>query len=238
MTPYRREFEKIYSKINKLAQKGSDYIYDYYNLIDEIIDNNQFAILEDVMLTKYEIQIKNFLSITEFKNFSFPEIRKQTNDSSSEALKKIINQKSVYSVGYYFYDKNTNRYLGDIREIDNPVNQIYTNTKLLNQNLIVSAEVGIPDSISASIATFENNPVLVQKYKIGDQLAYTDILFECIQSYTYSSTNRITPTYSTHWTQIKSPTYSVSYFTSSTTTLVQKYSQAIDFLKGFTYSYV
>ncbi len=238
MTSYRREYNKIYTKINKLAQKGSDYVFEYYELIDEIINNGQLSILEDVMLSKYDIQIRYFLSIQDFKEFSFKEIRKFTNTNSAEAVKKILDQKSVYLVGYHLFDRNSNHFLGDIREEEISVNLPYRDRRVIELSTNIVAQVGIPASIAASIPQFETNRTLVNRYEVGDHLAYTNNLYECIQSYTWSSINLITPTFSTYWTQITSPTYSVATFTSSSTTLVQKYSLAIDFLKGFTYSYV
>lgn len=234
----RKEYNKIYNKINKLAQKGSDYVFEYYILIDEIIANGQFSILEDVMITKYRIVVKNFLSIEDFKHFSFTEIRRLTNTNSADLIQKLLTQKSVYLVGYHLYDSITNHYLGDIREEETTNSLPYKDRKLIELSIDVYAEVGIPASISAAIPQFENNSILKINYKVGQQLAFTGNLYECTQSYTFSSTNLITPTFSAFWSQISSPTYSRVDITDDTLTLVQKYSQAIDFLKGFTYSYV
>lgn len=237
MTPYRKEFDKIYNKINKLAQKGSDYIFEYFTLIDEFISLGKFSILEDVMITKYDIQIKNFLSIDEFKKFSFKEIRKVTNLNSLESIQKTLNQKSVYLVGYHLFDSNSNHYLGDIKEIENISTLGYTNRKLMSISVDIKAEVGLNSSLISAIPQFENNPILTIGYKLGNQLSFLGKYYECIQSYTFSSTNSITPTYSVYWTQIIPPTYSTSTFTASNS-IVGKYSEAIDYLKTFTYSYI
>lgn len=237
MNQYRKEYNKVYNKINKIAQKGSDYVFDYYNLIEEIISNGQYSILEDVMISKYKIVIKNFLSIDDFKKFSFPEIRKQTNYLSSISIQKVLDQKSTYLIGFHLFDKNNNHYLGDIKEIENILDSKYTNKNLTTISIDVQAEVGLNSSIQSTIPQFENNPILTKKYTIGDHLLYTGNIYECIESYTYSSNNRITPTFSSYWSQIKAPTYSMTTFTSSNT-LPEKYSLAIDYLKTFTYSYI
>lgn len=238
MTSYRREYNKIYNKINKLSQKGPDYIFDYYELIDEIIAKKQYIILQDVMLTKYEIQMRNFNSISDFKGFSFKEIRKSINDVSSESIQKTLNQNLVYLVGFHVYDSNNNNYLGDIRENQTIARTEYTNPRLQNITVQLQAERGIHSSVFSAIPTFENNLLTTIVYSVDDILLYQGDIYRCQIGYTYSYTNKITPTFSTYWSQMQVPTYSVSYFTSSTTTLVQKYSSAIDFLKGFTYSYV
>lgn len=236
MTSYRREYNKIYTKINRLAEKGPDYIFDYYEFIDEIIAKKQYIILQDVMLTKYEIQMRNFSSIAEFKDFSFKEIRKSINDVSVEAIEKVFNQKLVYLVGFHLYDSNNNHYLGDIREDQTATRTEYTNPRLQNITIQLKAEKGIPSSINSAIPHFENNPSITRTYAPNDILLYQNNIYQCQLSYTYSYTNKITPTFSTYWIQMAVPTYSVAFFTSSTTTVVQKYTAAIDFLKGFTYS--
>lgn len=235
MIPYRREVEKMYNKINKLAQKGPDYVFEYYNLIDEIINNRQYFILQDVMITKYEIQMRNFLSITEFKEFSFKEIRKGLNDVSLESVKKIFDQKSAYLVGYHVYDSVTNHYLGDIHENQTVTRLEYTNPRLQNITVQLQAERGIPASINSAIPQFENNPLISRHYGLNDLLLYSGNIYQCQLSYTYSYTNKITPTFSTYWAEMITPTYSMATFTSSSITLTQKYSSAIDFLKGYSY---
>ena len=57
-------------------------------------------------------------------------------------------------------------------------------------------------------------------------------------SYTYSSTNRITPTFSAYWDQVSAPSYSLTSFTGSSTTLLEKYSLAIDNLKTYNYTII
>jgi hypothetical protein len=237
MTPRRREIEKIYNKINKLAQKGSDYVFEYYTYIDELIASGKYSILEDVMLTKYEISMRAFTSVNLFKEFSFKEIRKFTNYNSSEALQKLLETKSVYLIGFKLFDKNTNHYLGDVREeqIDNQIFRY--NRKLFERTIEVVAEAGIKSSAFEVVPRFEDNTRLINFYDVNEHLIYSDKIYQCIQGYTYSSTNRITPTFSSFWTSVNLPGYSRLGVTSSNLTLVDKYSQAIDFLKGFTYSF-
>jgi hypothetical protein len=237
MNPRRREFDKLYTKINKLAQKGPEYVFDYYNLIDEIIIVGQFSILEDIMIDKYGIPIRNFPSIQDFKEFSFTEIRKYVNSNSAELIQKLMTQKSVYQVGYYLFDKNSNHYLGDIREVETSVTLPYRDKKLIELNTDVTGEVGIVNSELIAIPTFESNPTLTINYSIGQHIVLSNQVYECVQSYKFSSTNRISPTFSEYWTPIYAPTYSKFESTDENLTLVEKYSQVIDFLKGYTYSY-
>lgn len=236
MTSYRREYNKIYTKIKKLAQKGSDQIFDYYELIDEIIAKKQYIILQDVMLTKFEIQMMNFFSIVEFKDFSFKEIRKSINDVSSESIQIVLNQKLVYLVGFHLYDSINNHYMGDIYESQTSTRSEYTNPRLQNLTVQLQAERGIPSSLNSAIPQFENNPIVTRSHSLNDLLSYQGNIYQCQVAYTYDYTNRITPTFSAYWSQMVVPTYSVALFTASNTTVVQKYADAVEFLRGFTYS--
>ena len=236
MSIYRREYDKIYKKIYKLAQKGHDYIFEYYELIDEVVAKKQYIILQDVMLTKFEIQMRNFSSLSEFKDFSFKEIRKSLNDVSAESIHKVLNQKFVYLVGFHVYDSVNNHYLGDIHENQTATRTEYTNPRLQNITVQLQAEKGLPSSINSAIPHFENNPLMTRIYSLNDLLSYQGNIYQCQLAYTYSYTNRVTPTFSVYWAQMSIPTYSVAYFTQSNTTVVQKYAEAVDFLRGFTYS--
>lgn len=236
MNQYRKNFDKLYNKINKLAQKGSDYIYEYFSLIDETVSLGQYSLLEDVMKVKYGITLRNFLSVNDFKENSFEIVRSLTNDLSAVNLQKLLDQKSVYQVGFYIYDKITNQYLGDVKELETQIGKRFTNTKLINLTIDLQAERGIQSSIYSAIPTFENNPLYTRRYIVGDLLLYQGTIYQCQLAYTYSSTNRLTPTFSAYWAQMITPTYSAAFFTSSSISLAQKYSSAIDFLRGYTYS--
>ena len=45
---YRQEVEKIYKKLDSLAQRGEDSIMDFRDYVDEILQYGQYSIFEDV----------------------------------------------------------------------------------------------------------------------------------------------------------------------------------------------
>jgi len=232
---YRREYDKMYKKINKLAQKGIDATFDYYLLIDEFISNGQYNLLEDVMSAKYKIDIDKFKTIDDFKKNSYDIVRLNTITNTALVLNNLFNTKNVYQIGFHFYDKTNNHYLGDIKEIENEVSLI--NKKYIELYIDVESMVGIPSSTSASIPQFIDDRRKPIAYNIGNHMIYNNKIYDCITSYTYSVNNLITPTYSTHWSEIYAPTYSYLMIDDNTYSLSDKYSLAIDFIKSFTYSY-
>jgi len=220
---YRKECIKIYKKINYISQKGLDGSFDYYVYIDELIDNGQYAMLEDVMTTKYNIDIQNFKSIYDLKHKTFDKIRISTTSLFQDNLKKIFDNKNVYSIGFHFYDKTNNHYLGDIKELEQPT--------VIN----LEVSVGLEQSVLDGIPPFEVDRTDVITIEKDSLVRYIGNIYECTDTYTYTQANPITPTYSNYWMQIYSPTYSYTLIDDDNTKLIDKYNQAIDIVKSFIY---
>ena len=55
---YRQEIEKIYKKVDSLAQRGEDAYLDFREYIDDLIGYGQYSILDDVSFTKYNLYVK------------------------------------------------------------------------------------------------------------------------------------------------------------------------------------
>ena len=234
---YRQEVEKIYKKLDSLAQRGVDSYLDFREYIDELVGYGQYSIFDDVMLTKYNIDIKKYKSVDDLKKNVFPEIRFQTTSKFLKNLKKLYVSKGVYNTGIHFYNLNDNKYLGDIKEIDpNVAPQNYFQDTRLSQRLgkvpYLSVIVGLSSSIYDAIPEYNLNYIDgVISYVTYSQVVYDRNVYECINSYDWSYGNPITPTYSNYWTYSNFPSYSVLNFTSSNT-LLDKYSNAVDTLKS------
>jgi len=239
---YKKDINKIYKKIDTISKKGKDGVFEFYNYIDQIINNSQYFLLEDVMKIFYDINIRKYQSIDDFKKNSYSIIREKTSSSFQKKLKDILEYKNVYQIGFNFYDSITNHYLGDIREVDNSENWIAyrdPNLKQLQDEIrTVSIEVisGLSQSINDSVPLFidDNSDV---EFNINDIVRYNGLIYQCVNGYTYSSIDKITPTYSTYWNTVYAPTYSLIIIDDSSIKLIDKYSIAIDIVKGFTYSF-
>lgn len=238
---YRKEYEKIYNRINNIAKKGKDAVFEYYILINEVIDNGQYNILQDVLINKYKIDLIYFKSVQDLKHKTFSIIRQKTNSSSQIELNKLFDGKNVYPIGYHYFRKTNNQYLGDIKEIEESENWIaYKDPKLTEKQdeiRIINLEVviGLSQSILESIPEFENNPNKTITFATNSLVIFTGNIYNCIQSYTYNLTNQITPTYSSYWSQKLSPTYSVTTLDDNETKLIDKYSIAIDLINQTSY---
>ena len=235
---YRVEVEKIYKKVDSLAQRGVDAYLEFNEYINELIDYGQYSIFDDVMLTKYNLDVKKYNSVEDLKKNIFKEIRFQTTSKYLKNLQKLYKSKDVFNTGLHFYNSTNGKYLGDIKEIDQSTSNgnTFQDPRLsqrLNTTPYLEVIVGLSSSIYDAIPEYDlNNTNGVINYGTYSQVSYNKNIYECINSYDWRYGNPITPTYSNYWTFSTFASYSVASITSSDTTLLDKYSIAIDILKS------
>ena len=233
---YRQEIEKIYKKVDSLAQRGEDAYLDFREYIDDLIGYGQYSIFDDVMFTKYNLDVKKYRSVEDLKKSIFKDIRFQTTSKYLKNLQKLYKSKSVYNTGIHFYNSTNGKYLGDIRELDQSVySENYFQDPRLNQRLGKSPYLDVIIGLSSSIydAIPEYNLSYIDgviNYVTYSQVSYNKSVYECINSYDWRYGNPITPTYSNYWTFSTFASYSVTGITGSGTTLLDKYSIALDIL--------
>lgn len=114
----RREIEKILSKIDKIAKKGKDGIYEYYDLIDDLINQGKYYLFDKAMFQGYNIDINVYNTVDDVKKSSFPRIRFNTNSKFQEDLKLLHDAEQVYQIGLKFYSATSSVYLGTIKEVE------------------------------------------------------------------------------------------------------------------------
>ena len=100
----RKKLEKYYYKIDKLAVKGKDKIFDYYKLIDEFIDKGEFDGFSQTLYYYYEIDTSIYNGdIPKLKTKTWDVVLFQTNSSFQKKLKVLYDSKNVYQQGFDIY---------------------------------------------------------------------------------------------------------------------------------------
>ncbi len=99
MSEIKRKTEKQFNQIDKLAKKGKDQIYEYYKLIDEFINKEEYGYLEQTLYLYYKIEIINY-TVDDVKRKTWKEILFQTNSSFQTKLKKMYDSKKVYQTSF------------------------------------------------------------------------------------------------------------------------------------------
>lgn len=130
MSPEKKKIQKIFNQIDKLATKGREQIYEYHKLIDDLITKGDYNYFELSLFYNYQIDIKDYPNIVDVKNKTWDEILFQTNTSFSKKVKKVLDTKGVYQMGFNFYKTSDNDNLGTIVEID----QLSEDSKYYLQN--------------------------------------------------------------------------------------------------------
>ena len=231
---YRQEIEKIYKKIDSLAKEGNISIQDYYKYIDSLIESKKYDTLIDVLWLKYKIDLREFPSIEDFKKNSFDRIKFYTQSNNQKYFNDLLKQKSVYTQARHYYNNDTKKYLGDIIEVDPNFSYNTTRSNILPwQTPVIDLDViiGASDSLFSAIPKFGDISGERFFYATPSQVIYQGLVYECINSFTWSKSDFITPTFSEYFTQSKVPSYRVIKISDKSKNLLEKYSLAIDILK-------
>lgn len=224
MNQYRKEIEKLHERIIKVVSKGESYIQNYYDLIDEVIDNGKSEILQDVMATKFKIDTRTFGTIETLKKNSFKKVSGFTESKANQNLQSLYLTKGVYTIGTQFFDISTFQYLGDIKQY---------NTSTVSQ--ILDVYTFYPELLRVATPKFISSPLTTLEYKKDFIVYYGDKLYLCVENYTWNKDNRITPTFSNYWTEIYPGTQSTHTINDQTISVIDRYSMSIDILRNYYY---
>jgi hypothetical protein len=130
----RKIIEKIHRKIDTLAKRGKDHVFEYYKYIDELVDKGQYGYVEQVMSIYYDIDITNMIDVNEVKRKTWKPILFRTNSTFSTKLKKMYDSKNVYQIGLNIYETHAGTFsstlIGQIYEYD----VLPNDPKYLSQN--------------------------------------------------------------------------------------------------------
>jgi len=178
MSPEKKKIEKIYSQIDKLATKGKDQIYEYHKLIDDLISKGDYNYLELTLFYNYKIDIKDYSSISDVKNITWEEILFQTNTSVSKKIKKVLDTKGVYQMGFDIYSDNINNI--NIT-VSYPLSSTYSNTSSTQSvsltrngdNIYVSTNDNNVYNIDVYYSQWENNVPITNTIKILQNISAT-----------------------------------------------------------------
>lgn len=122
MTSERKLIEKIHNKIDLLAKRGKDHVFEYYNYIDELVNKGQYGYLEQVMSIYYNINIADMIDVNEVKRKTWKPILFSTTSTFSTKLKKMYDSKNVYQIGLNIYETHPGTFsstlIGQIHEFD------------------------------------------------------------------------------------------------------------------------
>jgi hypothetical protein len=102
INPTKLEIDRIYSKIDKIAKKGSNNFVEYYAYINTLVNNGKYDALFETLENKYDFNIA-YMEIEDVKKDSWKQVLFKTNSSFQDSKASLIKKKNVYQNGLYYY---------------------------------------------------------------------------------------------------------------------------------------
>ena len=188
MSPYRKQLAKIYNRIMQIVTSCVDNYIEYYNYIDDLLDNNQYPALKDVFSICFKTNITKYNSIKLLKRETYKIAKTFTNTYFQINLKGFYDANNVYQIGQKIYDSSTGDYMGQFIESYrleevyvngmtysySPNNIYYRNTCLfhkLDESKAIILNVVIGEKIENDFVELKDpNMGLLEKYKLGVSL--------------------------------------------------------------------
>lgn len=123
---YKKKLAIIHAKVDKLATKGKDQIWEYHKLIDEYINRGDYDNFTQSLYYFYGIDVAKYNgNITDIKNMTWSEILFQTRNSFQKKIRRIYESKEVFQQGYDIYSDSVVQ-LG--LQISEPLSSTYSVT--------------------------------------------------------------------------------------------------------------
>lgn len=96
---FKKDIEKIHSKIDKIAKVGYDNFQEYYNYIDDMIFNSRYDIFTQVLLIKYNFNCLKYNNIVDIKHKSWNVVLSKTNSNFQDDKYKLLKNNNLYQIG-------------------------------------------------------------------------------------------------------------------------------------------
>lgn len=166
MVKLSQKIKQIYKKVDSIAKKGKDGYLDYTMYLDELVAQGEWSLFEDMMLTKYQINTRQYKSVDQVKSKTFEKIRFYTLDDFQEELKKLYIEEGVYQNGFNVYKTSNNDLLGQIYETEIVTENypLYKDTELAIKEKVILINLEVHKS-NGSIYNLDTDDALLEKYK-------------------------------------------------------------------------
>jgi hypothetical protein len=100
--PLTLEIDKVYSRIDKIAKKGSDNYIEYSIYVDDLVKKGNYSYLKDCLELKYDFDI-SFMDIPSVKRETWKVILFNTNTTYQDFIRKLTKSKGIYQLGLDYY---------------------------------------------------------------------------------------------------------------------------------------
>jgi hypothetical protein len=96
---FKKDIDKIYVKIDKIAKAGRDNYSEYNNYVENLVTNSQYALFTQVLDIKYGFDFTKFKSLEDLKKKSWEKVLFLTRTNLSETKNELLKSNSLYQIG-------------------------------------------------------------------------------------------------------------------------------------------
>lgn len=155
---YKKDFQNIHKRIDKIAKGGSDNWNDWSEYFDSMIIKGEYSLLTEVLRIKYNFDSEPFFSSNDVKLKSWKSILFLTKPKIQEDIYSLLQSENVYQIGKFIF--GTSSKLGEITELDSYENNIsnlsYTSDEFQKKSKNKSTYLLVDKIGSTSSVTFDN----------------------------------------------------------------------------------
>ena len=130
----KKRVEKVYLKIDSISKKGEEGFIEYKAYIDELVDEQKFYVLENVLERKYKIDTAD-LTVVDIKSPKiYGLIRFKTHSPFQESLKKLYDSYGLYVIGINVF--RNGELIGEIMKVSDPQNPDLETVRAVNSEIL------------------------------------------------------------------------------------------------------
>jgi hypothetical protein len=103
---FKKDVEKFYQRIDKIAKKGRDNFQEYYDFVDDCIFKQQYGILTQVLYLKYDFDYTRWSSVEDVKSRSWTQICFKTTSFLQDSKYRSLRENNLYQIGLDIFREN------------------------------------------------------------------------------------------------------------------------------------
>jgi hypothetical protein len=106
---YKKKLEKIFNRISKIAFKGRDNRIEYFDYIDELIQNGDYGAFEQTLYYFYQIDLDLSQDLSIIKENTWSEVVYQTTTPFLKKLSKMYKDRKIYQSSFDIHSDDPSR---------------------------------------------------------------------------------------------------------------------------------
>lgn len=100
---YKKKLEKIFNKVGRIATKGKDYIQEFTNYVNELVEKGDYSAFIETIYIYYNIDAYEKIDVNDVISTTWKEILFQTKTPFLDKLSILYKKNKIYQQSYQIY---------------------------------------------------------------------------------------------------------------------------------------